>query len=375
MNALLNRISSAGLILNRTGADGWLHLVPKGELFHPEAGVTQVLDDTALDAILANLHADAAKLGNRWPGLYAGEEHFIYDSEKSSQAFWWGKEFEKRADGIWGRGDETDIGAAALQNKRFKFTSFVCDPNQPGALEKLDGNRARVRRIDTVGFTNFANGKHLLTPITNRHTLPGESTAATSAATVADNQNQTQKNKMKLIANRLGLSADASEDALLGELAKLENRAKAADDTAAATAALTAERDVLKNRVTELLAEQIDADIAAAGITEETTIVKLKPVLMPMKNRAERVDFLALMQPVVKVEVKAPLTNRAAAKVPGGKPGEEKNAKHEAQRAAIIANRAGELQKSHPGRSIMSAFNAAQQAVDNEIATGALVLK
>ena len=106
------------VIRNRSTMDptgGWLHIVPKGELPNAEAGVVQVLDDAALDAILANIKSDAQKRGDRWPGIYAGEEHFIYDDTKSSAAFGWFKNFEKRSDGLWASADGlTDLGRAAM---------------------------------------------------------------------------------------------------------------------------------------------------------------------------------------------------------------------------------------------------------------------
>lgn len=142
-----------------------IHIVPRGELFNKEAGVTQVLDDKALDSILADLKNRHAMQG----GLYMGEEHFIYDSSQSSQAFAWGKEFGMDDKGIWTtKFDSTDVGELALKNKRFKFTSFVADPETPGAVENLGNGRVRILKIDTVGFTNFANGKERLTPIQNR---------------------------------------------------------------------------------------------------------------------------------------------------------------------------------------------------------------
>lgn len=45
---------------------------------------------------------------------------------------------------------------------------------------------------------------------------------------------------MKLIATRLGLSADASEEAILGELARIQNHATEAEGK---LTLLTAERD------------------------------------------------------------------------------------------------------------------------------------
>ena len=61
------------------------------------AGVTQILDDAALESILADLRNQKATRG----GLYFGEEHFIYDPGKSSEAFAWAREFELDTHGIW----------------------------------------------------------------------------------------------------------------------------------------------------------------------------------------------------------------------------------------------------------------------------------
>jgi len=41
-------------------------------------------------------------------------------------------------------------------------------------VEKIGGDRVRILKIDTVGFTNQANGKELLTPMTNRGESPGK---------------------------------------------------------------------------------------------------------------------------------------------------------------------------------------------------------
>ena len=80
------------VICNRSSLvtrDGWIHIVPKGELPNREAGIVQDFDDKSHRSILANIEADRARLGDNWPGLYAGEEHFIYNDEKSSAAFAW----------------------------------------------------------------------------------------------------------------------------------------------------------------------------------------------------------------------------------------------------------------------------------------------
>ena len=198
------RLTLATLPLrNRASAadGGWIHIVPKGELLNDKAGVVQVLDDGALDSILRNIESDRARLGARWPGLYAGREHHIYD-DKDSEALAWFKNFQKRADGIWAHDDGlTDLGREALQNQRYKFTSFVADRRD---TQPLGGNRHRILKVDTIGFTNQANGKELLSPITNRGTF----TAAPAQAhrTLPDAlpgvHPQAAANRLLILANR-----------------------------------------------------------------------------------------------------------------------------------------------------------------------------
>src|ERR1051325_9091491 len=94
------------IIFNRSSSvttNGWIHIVPKGELPNREAGIVQVLDDDSLDSILRNIQADQQRLGENWPGIYAGREHFIYDDAQDSAALAWFKEFEKRDDGLWAK--------------------------------------------------------------------------------------------------------------------------------------------------------------------------------------------------------------------------------------------------------------------------------
>lgn len=259
-----------------------IHIVPRGELYNKAAGVTQVLDDKAIDSILADLQDVKAKNG----GLYLGEEHFIYNSDRSSQAFCWGKKFEKDERGIWAVEPEfTDVGTPAIQNRRFKWTSFVADAETPGAVEKLGNGKVRILKIDTVGFTNYANGKSLLTPITNRdpNNLPG------SREPGANQQTNQRTNTMKSIATKLGLAPEASEDAILGEVTNLQNRVKTLEP-------FEAENTTLKNRVAEIETAQVETEVSALlaerKVTDTKLVNRIKPVLAKLKNREERIAFL-----------------------------------------------------------------------------------
>ena len=258
-------------LFNRAGelpADNWFQIVPRGEWPHTgESGArrVQVIDDAALDAMVNSFK----------PKLLVDQEHFSYDSEKSSEAFGWIAEVRKAADGLQGRIEWTDLGQAAITNKRYRFASPVWLPRD---LQKLDGARVRPTRLDSVGLTNTPNMVGIL-PLTNRdpefrRTHPAE--------------NQQHQNTMKSIAQKLRLSADASEEAVLTEVEKLMNRASTAETQ---LAALGIERDELKNRLATQDDEAIDAEMDARQI-DETKRVRLKPVLSAMKNRAERVAFL-----------------------------------------------------------------------------------
>ncbi len=120
---------------------------------------------------------------------------------------------------------------------------------------------------------------------------------------------------------------------------------------------------VITNRAA--IADQIDADLATHGITEEAKIGQLRPVLAAMKNRKERTDFLAAIAPVKdgdKKETAKQITNRATAKAPGGQEGETDASKAGAQKhAAVISNRAAQLRAANPTLSVADAYQRAQQ--------------
>lgn len=361
------------LIYNRdgsVGADGWIHIVPRGVLPHAEAGIDQVLDDTALDAIMASFAEDKRRLGNHWPGLYFGVEHHIYDPTKSSEALAWGKEFEKRADGIWSRPEQTDLGSEAIKNKRFKFTSFVADPRD---LEPMGGKKFRVMKVETVGLTNFPNGKHLLKPITNRggegvRKMGSEKSGMEeefrrgTEATAGSNKPTTERKNMKTIATRLGLSADASEEAVLAEVNKVMNRATEAEGK---ILPLNTRVTMLETANTALLDEQVDALLTEHGVKDAKVINRLKPLLAPLKNREERV--LCLTELGIKAnagrDAGAPggkVLNRGETKTPatnggGGDQGDEQ------ARAGKIRNRANALMREAPGRKWDACWAEASQ--------------
>lgn len=333
------------IIFNRgalQSAGGWIHIVPKGELPNKEAGVVQVLDDASLDSILDGIEKDKNRLGDKWPGLYAGREHFIYDSDQDSAALAWFKDFEKRADGIWASEDGlTPAGAAAIKNRDYKFTSFVADPSD---LQKVEGNRYRVMKIETVGFTNYANGKELLTPVANRQDFAGGGPSA------AHQQQQTKRN-MKSIATELGLAAEASEDAILAELTKLRNRIHELEP-------LSVENTKLKNRLDQTESEQVDALLVERKIIEPKIINRLKPGLLKLANREERLAFLTDLGFTGEAkQEKSQSQGRVLNRGQGGGAAADATTEDESAKVEKIRNRAAELKKG--GLSFDAAWAAA----------------
>jgi len=213
-------------IFNRDGggkfqipADGWYHLVPKGEFpIHIDIGgkeekLIQVLDDKALTSFVNRFAAQATQ-GN-FPGILIDQEHFSYDKTKSSEAYGWIKQIENRVDGIWGKIDWTDVGDSAVKSGRYRFVSPVWLPTQ---VEKISNRKIRPLQLDTAALTNTPNLKGMV-PLSNRDAL-----------SFADNPETKNKGtKMKSVAAKLGLSAEASEEAILGAVEAIMNRATTAE--------------------------------------------------------------------------------------------------------------------------------------------------
>lgn len=343
------------IILNRAAlqsVDGWIHVVPKGELPNAEAGIVQVLDDESHDSILAGIQKDKNRLGDKWPGIYAGREHFIYDSGQDSAALAWFKDFEKRPDGIWAKDEGlTDIGQTAVKNRHYKFTSFVADPAD---LQKVSGKKYRVMKIETVGFTNQANGKELLTPIVNRQNNLADADAS------AENQQQNNQEKMKTIASKLGLTAEASEEAILAEVTKLLNRG---DISAPDLVTLRSEHKTFGDQNKTLMDEQVDGILAEHNITDAKVINRIKPVLTACKNRDDRLATL------LDFGFKPGETKTAATRVLNRGTGgaAEQQAANEEQaaqaRAVKVMNRANVIMKETPTIGLATATTMASREI------------
>jgi hypothetical protein len=136
-------------------ADGWVQVTPCGEFPHAGAGVVQVIDREACDAITAEF--DARRADANFPGVLVDFDHFSLDTGQSSEAAGWINELESRDTGLWARVRWSDAGLAAVQGGRFRLMSPVFPP--PSQCEDLGGGKIRPRTLVSVALTNEPNIK------------------------------------------------------------------------------------------------------------------------------------------------------------------------------------------------------------------------
>ncbi|MCX6995688.1 MAG: hypothetical protein NTV49_01040 [Kiritimatiellaeota bacterium] len=166
------------LLLNRDGfdmpKDGWYQVAPLGEFAHAQAGVVQVIDREACDALAVRFAADA-KTPN-FAGLLVDFDHFSLDGEKRSEAAGWITELECRPaspegsavanarPGLWARIRWSDVGEEAVKGGRYRFLSPVW--TRSDCVDLGDG-RVRPMRLLNAAVTNDPNLKGMR-PLSNR---------------------------------------------------------------------------------------------------------------------------------------------------------------------------------------------------------------
>ena len=236
-----------------------------GEHFNREAKLTQVIDDDACLRIVNrfNAAADAGTLSHGHKMLI-DHEHFRHDRDKETIAYGWLQRLQNRDDGIYGQVRWSATGQKAVDGGDYRFFSTEYDPKD---LKVLNDRKVRPLRLDGLSLTNEPNNKGAR-PITNRETLA-------DAGASAGNQNKQNQNsnRMKNIATKLGLAAEASEDAILAELTKIQNRVTTLEP-------LATENTTLKNRITELDAANVDALLANHGVKDVKVHNRMKPILV-----------------------------------------------------------------------------------------------
>jgi phage I-like protein len=316
-------------ILNRAvPADGWYHLVPVGEFPHPDTGLVQVLDEPAIKAL-----ANSFK-----PKLLVDQEHWSYDTAKSSEAFGWVSAVESRATGLWGKIELTDLGTPAIANGRYRFLSPVWLPTD---LEKLGGNRVRPQRLDSVGLTNSPNLKGMV-PLTNRDAAGKEQAAALNPT-----QTKGVPPMLEKLKAMLGLAATATEEEVL---AKIESMQKTETDATAMKNRLGA----LETEHAALLTEQVERDL-----DEHKPVIANRDAVKKqlLANRKDTLEFLKGLKPAA-----APALHNRAGKANPGTAANDTERDAEQKKADALFNRANTLVANAGGKlSFEQAWTAAKQ--------------
>jgi phage I-like protein len=200
--------------------DGWFHLAPRGAFAGTDdlngEAVTQLLDDAAFDAIVADFNRQAA--APNFSGILIDYDHFSKFADKATVAAGWITELQVREDGLWFRCRWSDTGESNLKSGCYRFISPVFGGDY------TDKTTARPMKLLRAGLTNDPNFK-TLRPLSNR-------------AGIVQEPERKEPTMKKLLA-LLGLSPEASEETAVekvqaliagsAQVAELENRATKAE--------------------------------------------------------------------------------------------------------------------------------------------------
>lgn len=197
-----------------------------------------IFDEAAAKEIITNFREAMAKAD--WPGVLVDREHFSADREKTSDAMAWAKDIRQETDGsIWTKWEFTAPGRELWEGKVLISRSplFACT---------REGINFRPFRLESIGMTNTPHFKELST---------------LAAAKASENK---EKENMDKILEALGLEEGSNEEAVLGAIQALKDKATAAE--AKATEAETAKTEAEKAKeeaVAECKAMKADKFIEA----------------------------------------------------------------------------------------------------------------
>jgi phage I-like protein len=225
-------------ILNRAATlpdDGWYHVCPIGEFSVRDSGnrkIIQVCDQRAMKAMVDRLIAEGGP-------LLVDYDHFSYDTTKPSEAAGWLTQLEAREDGLWAKIEWTDMGAAAVLNKRYRFVSPVWYPDEcEPVANKSDA--IRPLRLDSIAITNSPNLKGMR-PLSNR---------GTGIEPMKHRAGDDQMNELKTLLGLAEAATDADVVAAVkamktgaAEAAALKNRVETAETALAAVKQAQLEAD------------------------------------------------------------------------------------------------------------------------------------
>lgn len=167
-------------------APDWIHLLPAG------AGGIKTRNGLGPYSVEDPAEVIRASLANE-RGMPIDENHatdLAAPKGGPAPARGWIVELEARADGIWGRIDWTEAGRALLSDRAYRGISPVITHTKEG----------RIVQILRASLTNTPNLMGL-TPVLNQETSM----------------------TMARLAEKLGLAAEATEDAILAAIGKLQD--------------------------------------------------------------------------------------------------------------------------------------------------------
>lgn len=288
-------------ILNRDHAeppsDGWFQIEVTGE-HAAGANRRQVIDAAALTAIVNRFTADKEQAGDKWAGLLVDHDHLSHDLDKSTEALAWAQDLRIRDGQLEARLDLTDLGETAIRNKRFKFFSTEYDAED---LEDLGEGRVRPLRLAGLAFTNRPNNRGGR-PISNRADSPDEKPTPTPP--------------MKSIAEKLGLSAEATEADILAKIETLMGENEAMRGKQA-----EADADAVMNRFGDRVPAAARGEWRSRLIANSADTEALMTATFPAK---------AETKPAERIH------NRATSPDPVADAGEAAEAKREADRHELV---------------------------------------
>lgn len=300
MNPLiLNReecFGAAQRILNRDFKhpdDGWYQIEARGVHPHKPLGLVQILDEPACQSIVNRFNAEAEKPD--FAGMLIDHEHFKHDPDKESVAYGWLQRLQNRDDGIYGQIRWTGTGQKAVDHGDYRFFSTEYDPGEVTILNRGESpKRIRPMRLDGLTLTNDNRNKGQK-PITNRE---GETAPPQKAK------------QMKTVCTLLALSADASEEAVHAEVAKLiKNR----NDHDAAIATITNRATKAETELKVLQEGQVETDLELYKNRFDPKQRDFMKSLL-ITNRASTIEFLKTAPELKGATAPARLHNRAVAK-------------------------------------------------------------
>lgn len=359
---ILNRAAAVALSPSfEIPKDGKFHLARKGEFpgtvetaDGDEINVIQVIDDVAISSMV-NRFARAKTDGA--PDLLVDRDHLSGDEKNETIAEGWIQNIEGRASDLYADIKLSAQGEADIKGGNYRYISGVWDVTPIDGDIFTEGCRVRPFQLVEAGLTNRPNIKGLAALSNREKNVPVDPAKSTPAEKADIQRNQ---KTMKKIAAQLGLSPEASEEAILGEVTKIQNRATAAE---AKVAPLTTEVAALKNRVKETEEAGADADLAAAGIKpDDADYSVIRPVLIA--NREGGLALIKRIKPAAQQAAPARMTNRATAKNPSVEKAEDEAVDPKAEAVAgAIRNRCSEIRKQNPALSHRTAWKQAKSDV------------